>query len=370
MGNNKTKKLKILFLINSLKIGGAEIVFIKLSEYLKNQGYDVFLGTTDSVILNKKKDLFSELQFPIQNLLDFKGFWKLIRFVKENEIDVVCSTLDRANIVSRILKLFIPSLKVVIRESGTADRKSIKLKIFDIVLNLFCDKIIAVSDEVKETILEYQSFYRKKVEVINNGAEIILTEKEILDHINNKSNNDITILSVGNMKSDNKNQEGIINALREIIKLNPSINIKLKLIGDGSVRSKLEALVKSYNLERNVVFIGQVPHAKMFEFYLSADLFIINSIKEGFSNSLLEAMSFGLPVISTKTGGAQEIVKEGINGFLVGSGDRIGLEKKIFNLIINNQLRKEMGIEAYKMVSKNFSLKEQFNKYIDIFNGK
>jgi len=371
MGNNKTKKLKILLLINNLKIGGAEIVFIKLSEYLKKLGYPTFLAITKEPELNSGDFLIpGAITLPIHNLLDIEGYRRIIKFIKQNEIDIIYSTLDYANIISRTIKIFLPSLRVFIRESGTADRKTIKLKFLDIILNLFCNKIIAVSEEVRKTLIAYQPFCKNKIMVINNGIEITMSEEDVLKNIEEKRGDKLTILSVGNMNSENKNQMGLINAMYELTKSNPAKNITLELIGDGFLRGILEARVKALGLENKIFFIGQVDHKEINKFYLSADLFIINSKKEGLSNALLEAMSFGLPVISTKTGGAKEVVINGESGFLIEGGDRKALIDRINKLFDNLILRRKMGIAAYKTIKTNYLLEVQFKKLLTYFKNE
>ena len=88
---------------------------------------------------------------------------------------------------------------------------------------------------------------------------------------------------------------------------------------------------------------------------MDADIFILPSYNEGLPMSILEAMSYGLPVISTPVGGIPEIVKDGVNGYLIFPGDNEALAEKIELLAKNKELRLRMGQENYKLVSQKYN---------------
>lgn len=93
--------------------------------------------------------------------------------------------------------------------------------------------------------------------------------------------------------------------------------LRLKVMGDGSARPALEALVKERGLEGKVVFLGRIPREETTPYYQEASLFVLPSLNEGMSNAMLEALATGLPIVATPTGGTAELVIEGQNGMVV-----------------------------------------------------
>jgi len=95
------------------------------------------------------------------------------------------------------------------------------------------------------------------------------------------------------------------------------IDVRLALVGEGPEESKLRAQVERLGLGGRVEFVGRVPHERMPEVYAAADVFVLPSLNEGMSNTALEALAAGLPIVLTETGGAEELLRNGCNGVLV-----------------------------------------------------
>ena len=126
-------------------------------------------------------------------------------------------------------------------------------------------------------------------------------------------------------------------------------------IGGNGETATLQNLIEEYKLSQIVKFEGWVSGDKKVELLNNADVFILPSYTEGLPISILEAMSYGLPVISTPVGGIPEVIEDGENGFLITPGDKVSLYNAIIKLITNKELRKSMGEESYKKVQQHFS---------------
>jgi glycosyltransferase involved in cell wall biosynthesis len=92
-----------------------------------------------------------------------------------------------------------------------------------------------------------------------------------------------------------------------------------------------------------VTFFGYIPHEEFPRYYTAADVFVFPSLNEGMSNSLLEALASGLPVIATPTGGTDELITEGSNGFVVPFQDPQAIASKLESLINDRDLARSMG---------------------------
>lgn len=138
--------------------------------------------------------------------------------------------------------------------------------------------------------------------------------------------------------------------------------IELWLVGSGEERPVLEALAKECGVERQVKCFGSVPHEELPRYYGLADVFCLPSLNEGMSNTVLEAIASGLPIVATVTGGTEELVTDGENGFFVKKESPEDLAEKLGNLIVDSELRKRMGaVSRRKAESMNWkSVADQF----------
>ena len=159
---------KILFFIDSLKkIGGAEQMFIDQANYFEKKGLDVFFALSYSVY--RSNDFSKELQiknsvkyFKFKKLSDLRSYFKLYRYVKKNNIEIIYSYLDYSNNIARLFKFIYPKIKVIIVEPGDPRRKTKKMRIFDFFSNFFVYKIFAMGCSVEKQLNNYLWIHKKK----------------------------------------------------------------------------------------------------------------------------------------------------------------------------------------------------------------
>ena len=148
----------------------------------------------------------------------------------------------------------------------------------------------------------------------------------------------------------------------EIIEAIPSVVKKHKkvlfiLVGGGNEEMAIKRACIEKGLQRSVWFMGHLFGEELINIYLASDLFILPTYTEGFPLVILEGMAAGLPIISTPVGAVPEIVKNGVNGFLIPPKDPLALAEKIIKLIENRPLRIEMANRNKDKVEKNYALK-------------
>lgn len=227
------------------------------------------------------------------------------------------------------------------------------------------DRVISNSEGLKR--LAEKSKTKKQIDIIYNGIDI--------DHFKPETENnfqDKFIITPGASRvTDRKGLNYLIEAVAILSKKYP--RIYLKIMGDGNAREKLEQLVKKMKLENKIEFLGRIPREETVKYYQEASLFVLPSLNEGMSNAMLEALAVGLPIISTNTGGASELVADGQNGFIVKFKDSQDIAEKIEKLILDEDLRKKMSVAsrtlAEKMSWKNVAEK-YFEEYKKIKNAK
>lgn len=143
--------------------------------------------------------------------------------------------------------------------------------------------------------------------------------------------------------------------------------IKYVIIGDGEHRRELEALVKTLGVENRILFLGGKKNSELPHYYSVAKAAVFPSVGiETFGIAIAEAMSCGVPVISTRVGGIPEVVAEG-TGLLVPPRDEIALSEALKTLIFESALREKMGAEGRRRIIEKFSwdvIVERFGRYI------
>ncbi|KKU85343.1 MAG: Glycosyltransferase, group 1 family [Parcubacteria group bacterium GW2011_GWA1_47_9] len=132
------------------------------------------------------------------------------------------------------------------------------------------------------------------------------------------------------------------------------------VIGDGEDRQKLEGMIKEKGLEKKIFLPGRLTDAH--RFLPAFDLFVLPSLKEGFPWSLIEAMAAKLPVIAAAVGAVPEIIEDGKNGIIVKPGDAAQIAAKIKEILTNDRLAQEMGIQAHQTVLFKFNAAQMNNQ--------
>jgi glycosyltransferase involved in cell wall biosynthesis len=121
------------------------------------------------------------------------------------------------------------------------------------------------------------------------------------------------LLAVGNLKPE-KGFDLLLEATKILMSEYP--DLRLSIVGSGSEESRLRTKCNQLGIQKQIRFLGAIPHSEMPEHYRRADVFCLSSLREGCPNVIMEALATGIPVAATKVGGVPELVKDGVNGFL------------------------------------------------------
>lgn len=207
------------------------------------------------------------------------------------------------------------------------------------------NKLIVVNKATKKFLLG-QGISPKKIAIISPGIDT-----NYYQNIHRKTSGRFCFLTVGYL-TNRKAVNLIIQALALVIKKNK--NISLNIVGGGSNLESLRSLVKKLNLQKYVVFIGQVPHSQIKTYYRRADVFVSMSRAESWGQVYLEAMASGLPVIASRNTGSAEIIKNKKSGILVEKENYQQLAKEMLKLSKNPQLVFDMGKMARKIAVETY----------------
>ena len=141
--------------------------------------------------------------------------------------------------------------------------------------------------------------------------------------------------------------------------------IEYVLVGDGELYQQIQNWIKNLQLQ-NVTIVRNPSNVE--DYYREADIYLLSSDSEGMPNSVMEALNFSLPVVSTDAGDADFLVKDGITGFLVPIKDYKMLVEKLYELVSDSSLRNDFGMNGHRLLIQEFSEKTLQEKFINFTN--
>lgn len=366
-----TCKVKISIITPSLNGGGAEKVTVNLSNYYASLGYSVDL------VVFKLSGPYISLVAGNVNIVNLDVtrtrfvFFKIRKYLKNNKNSMVLSVIRDANIFVGFAGMGLKLKSLTFREANTLDsilkKNYIKILIYKILMKLSyrrADNIIANSDDTKMDIVMHNIVHSSKVSVIRNPVLDPLFEQLALENVNDewfKQSQTKLILSVGRLHVQ-KNFSFLISVFKDIYFEDKSV--RLIIVGEGDEEINLLAQIDKELLGEVVKIIKFQKN--IFPYYANADIFALTSQWEGFGNVLVEALSMGLPVISTNCpGGPKMILENGRYGQLVPLGDKCA-----YKIALRNALKiTEKSVNA-KKYAKSFTVESVAAIYFEILDQK
>ncbi|NWF98817.1 MAG: glycosyltransferase [Nitrospirae bacterium] len=375
MGKNFTAKIKVLFFITSLDIGGAERVMLHILRHLdRNRFFPILLLLYQYNELPYSKYLPEDLKILVLQRKSesftskIKQAITFLLTVGKIKPDIIFSMLTHCNILALFGKLLFRT-KIIITEHSTLSAiiktpdgaKILGLPVSFLVKTFyrFADKIITVSEGVRDDLIEKFNISWEKIKNIPNPIDLeLISQMKIKKATHPFFEKSVpVIISVGRLVKA-KGFDILLNSFKKVIK---KINARMIIIGEGPERNNLEILSKKLGISDKVSFAGFQENP--FQFLAKGDLYVLSSRYEGMPLSLLEAMACGLPVIAFDCkSGPREILKNGEFGILVPAGDEEKLTSSILELLMNDEIRLKMSVLSQKR-AEEFSAKNIIIRY-------
>jgi glycosyltransferase involved in cell wall biosynthesis len=217
------------------------------------------------------------------------------------------------------------------------------------------DRVRVVSSPLRRGVAECAAIDERNIDVIPVGVHYRPTESskdEARARLWPELGSAPIVLFVGHFYAP-KNLALWLAVAERIANQSPSAHFVLA--GEGDERDALQARTAALGLGRRVRFLGSVPYAELPLLYAAADVFMLTSHYEGLGRVVVEAMMSGLPVVSTLCGGPEDVITDGVNGFLRPKGDVQALAGAVTELLDNAALRERFGAAGRKMLGQAFS---------------
>lgn len=360
--------MKILQVIASNGLGGREIYPVLLADGMRKAGHIVSLlvkEKSEVIPLIKEKNL-NYFELKMNGYLNLSSIPPLVKFLKKNKFDIIHTHLSKSLFFLNLArKLSRTNTRLVFTHHMGMNVK--KNDIFHKYIYNSTDKIVAVSNYVKNRMVFSAPFLKDKIKVIYNGIDLekfnlkVNDRNKFLKEFNLKSN--VTTIGIIGQISEGKGHFWLLKAI-EILKKRYK-NFKLFIVGKGVLSEKLRNFAKQLSLEEYLIWTGFRWDTEYF--YRNIDIIVVPSKSEALGLVLMEAMALKKPVICSNTGAFPEIVENNVNGIIVEYDNENQLAEKILFLIKNKKIRTELGENARKTIEKKFSLEKTIEEYLKLY---
>lgn len=347
------KKIAVGVLINTLDMGGAEKQSLLLAKLMGSE-FDVHY-----FVQKGKPQLKQHLNFIEReriNYIQLSGniLFRIIQvsaYIKKNRIRVLFAFLPLDNVLASFVSIF-QKIKCI---GGVRNSYLPVVKFYAtlILQKYFLDYTIFNNYYGRDLFIK-KGFSPSKSIVIHNCINNI--QKELVRPYRKT----VRVLSTGRFNA----QKDYLTALKAIQLLKSKFNgreIEYIIVGDGELYQQIQTWVKDLQLS-NVTIVRNPD--KIENYYIEADIYLLSSIFEGMPNSIMEALNYSLPVVSTDVGDAKYLVREDVNGYLVPVKDYERLAEKLSGLISDSNKRNDFGLNGHSLLIREFSEKKFQEEYI------
>lgn len=376
-----SRSLTILFIITQSELGGAQRHVLMLATRLRAAGMTPVVvcgGDGELPAALREGDIevhiLPSLVRPISPVRDIRAIASLVSFIRSRRFDIVHCHSTKAGIVGRIAARLAGSHIVLFTVHGCVLNEPMSRPAFFLswtlewFAGLLSSRIIAVSEHDRDSLLKFRTAAARKISVIRNGIEMVGTCPQGPDArgaVREAMGVSPATLVVGTTANfyRTKALDVLIRAAAIVVQANQQACFVL--IGDGMERPGVEALIEKLGLERNVILLGQHPHAR--ELLSAFDIFVLPSRKEGMPLALIEAMAAGVPVVATNVGGMPEVITHGRTGLIVPPEEPDRLAEAILTIANDPVLQARFGEAGKSHVNRSFTFDIMFTQTMDLY---
>jgi glycosyltransferase involved in cell wall biosynthesis len=356
--------MRILHVSSARQFGGGERHFVDLTNALVQRGHDVF------VALIPESPLLPELQripdrnilaLPLRNSLDIARAFRLRRFAREHQIEIIHAHVARDY----------PLAALAVGRAGKTRLVLTRHVLFPLsklhkLIRRRVSRVIAVSSGVADALKQQDVFQEGQITVIHHGInpDRYGFEKD------NRQRRRNQLLRVG-MLGELSPIKGQLDFVRAAAIVAAQLEeVEFVIAGSdkstrGKNRREIKTLIDSCGLGNRIRLIDSIVDAPAF--LSGLDLFVSASQTEAFGLAIIEAMACDVPVVATETAGAREIIEPNKSGWLVPVGGVEDLAQAIAELLSDGKQREELARKARQMVAKHFSLERMVDETEQVY---
>jgi len=366
------ERVKILYVIGTLRVGGAERHLLHLLK-----GIDKTRFEPEICCIKKQGEYVlpvEEIGLPVLDLaIDryyswkaFRQFFFLVRHIRKKRFHIVHTFLFHTNFFGALAAFLVRKPRIVISIRNMNIHFNSK-HIFAVrFVGKLADRITVVSEQVKQMVLKREKLNPAKIVTIPNGVDVE-DLKACADKASKREALHLTkqgpVLGCVANLAVRKGHRYLIEAMAPVVKAYPDTT--LLLIGEGNQKEKIADRVRSYGLTDHVRFLNR--RHDVLEILEVIDIFVLPSLEEGMSNALLEAVAKGRPAVVTDVGGNGEVVVHGETGLVVPPRSPEAMADAILRLLRNPEEMALMGSKGRERIHRLFSIREIIKKVQSLY---
>ncbi|WP_372403805.1 glycosyltransferase [Acinetobacter piscicola] len=362
--------MKVLYLITSLGMGGAENVLANLTDGLVQRGCEVkIICLKGEVLVKPQSDKAEIVSLNFDSLSNLSSILKSIKtIILNDQPDIVHAHMFHAIIVARILRITTPIKKLICTAHSKAFGGKLRALAYKMT-DRWSDINTNVSYEATENFIKHKIFNKNNSLTITNGVD---TEKFIFnfaDRIAYRTqfkiaDNEKVFIAIGRF-NEAKDYPNLINAFN-LFREKSHVESKLLIVGDGELRQLIENLIIDTHLSDQIILLG-IRH-NIPQLLSMADFFVLSSAWEGFGLVVAEAMATERVVIATDCGGVKEVL--GATDFLVEPQNPIKLAEKMLHVVQLNDLDcGQIGKINRQRVVDHYSLDAMVTQWLKVYKS-
>lgn len=347
--SRKAKPPTVFHIITGVEVGGAERMLLRTMEHFHKGKFKhiVISLLPPGSLWHDFKDLDIDMvSLGMKGHFDLLALMRYLIFLMRNKPAIVVAYLFHALTFAVIGKICFPNHRLVNYKRSITFASRFR-DTMSRVYSFFIDYLITIS----KAVLASES---KKKYQINKNAFCVYNGVELPGSIEKKTRKNTIVIGTIARLNHCKGLPYLVEAAERLVARN--YKFQFIIVGRGEMYEELAKMISKANLNDVFELAGE---AKNIDPYLKEfDIFVLPSLYEGFGNALIEAMSFGIPVIGTNTSGIKEIIEDGCNGLLIQPKSARAIEDAIIRLVGDKQLRMRIGIEGRNLVEKKFTIQK------------
>ncbi len=369
-------RIKVLHVVRPAA-GGMKNHLINLVRYTDKKRFDVTVACPLNTALWDELTALGVQTFPIPLVgelsptRDYAAVHSLVKYLNQSGTTILHAHSSKGALVGRLAALMARTPVVIFTAHNSIfyeEWPEWKKKLFATVerfLARFTDKIITVSDALKQELMEREGLPAKQLTTIYNGIEVEKFAAKVDTMSVRRSLNIPELGPVVGTIARLAPQKGVSYFLKAASLLK-EYQVNFLVVGDGPLRETLEQEATELGLQNRVIFAGQ--RENIAEILSVLDIYVLPSVTEGLPLTILEAMAAGKPVVATRVGGVPEAIAEGKTGLVVPSRDPEALAVALAGLIGERDRLIRMGANGQKHVKEKFTVSMMVEKTKQLYN--
>ena len=347
----------VLLVLDQLSktLGGGERIVLRLASLLPQYGYraSILTFSADPESPGLQSPPCPIYRLSLQRTYDLSALraaFALSQFLRQQRIQIVQTFFESSDLWAGLVTKVMSGAKLIWSRRDMGILRGRKHHVAYRLMSGLPDRVFAVSEQVRQHCVKVDRIKPPRVQTIYNGLDLAdWNTASVMD----QHPGQFVVTTVGNIRRV-KGHDIFIRAAASVVKQFPHVSFSIAgEVLDPEYFHELETLVRDLDLSERFHFAGGVTRLR--EYLSAADIFVLPSRSEGFSNAIVEAMAASLPVVATDVGGNAEAVRDGVSGFVVPSEDVGALAAAIGRLLADPLKARAMGAAGKILAAEKFT---------------